>query len=117
MRVKGGVTGSRRHKRTLKAAKGFRGRRKNCFRLAKLAVQRSRRYATRDRKVKKREFRGLWILRINAAARLNGLTYGRLIHGMNKANISIDRKILAEMAVHDRAAFNAVVDRARAALA
>ena len=117
MRVKGGFRARRRHKRLLKAAEGFRGRRKNCARLAKLAVQRSMIYAYRDRRAKKRDFRSLWILRINAAARLNGISYSRLVRGLKNANIDLDRKILAELAVNNSNAFSAVVERAKAALA
>lgn len=116
MRVKGGFKSTRRHKRILKRAKGFRGRRKNCTRLAKLAVQRSMIYAYRDRRNRKREFRSLWIVRINAAARLNGLSYGRLISGLKRANIDLNRKVLAELAINDSAAFSAISEQAKAAL-
>jgi large subunit ribosomal protein L20 len=116
MRVKTSVSSRRRHKSVLKRAEGFRGRRKSCFRLAKLAVQHSERNQYRDRRTKKREFRGLWIIRINAAARLNGLTYSRLMRGLKVANVEVDRKILADMAVHNQAAFQNLAERARAAL-
>ncbi len=115
-RVKRGVTSHAKHKKTLKAAKGFYGRRKNTIRAAKAAVDRSMQYAYRDRKVKKRTFRALWIQRINAATRENGLTYGRFIDGLGKAGVSIDRKVLADIAVREPAAFKLLVDQARAAL-
>ena len=98
-RVKRGVTAHAKHKKVLKAAKGFYGRRKNTIRTAKAAVDRSMQYATRDRKVKKRNFRALWIQRINAAVREHGLTYGRFIDGLNKAGIEVDRKVMSEMAI------------------
>jgi len=115
-RVKRGVTGHARHKKTLKAAKGFHGRRKNTIRIAKQAVERANQYATRDRRNKKRNFRALWIQRINAAAREHGLTYGRFIDGLNKAGIEIDRKVLSDMAIHEPEAFGALVGQARKAL-
>lgn len=115
-RVKRGVTAHARHKKTLKAAKGFYGRRKNTIRAAKQAVEKSMQYATRDRRNKKRNFRALWIQRINAAAREHGLTYGRLIDGLNKAGIEIDRKVLSDMAIHEPQAFAAVVGEAKKAL-
>jgi large subunit ribosomal protein L20 len=115
-RVKRGVTSHAKHKKTLKAAKGFYGRRKNTIRAAKAAVDRSMQYAYRDRKVKKRTFRALWIQRINAATRENGLTYGRFIDGLGKAGVSVDRKVLADIAVREPAAFKLLVDKARAAL-
>lgn len=115
-RVKRGVTGHARHKKVLKAAKGFYGRRKNTIRVAKQAVEKSRQYATRDRRNRKRNFRALWIQRINAAAREHGLTYARLMDGLNKAGIEIDRKMLSDMAVHEPQAFAAVVGEARKAL-
>jgi len=116
-RVKRGVTAHAKHKKTLKAAKGFYGRRKNTIRAAKAAVDRSKQYAYRDRKVNKRNFRALWIQRINAAVREHGLTYGRLIDGLNKAGIEIDRKVLSDMAIHETAAFTALVEAAKKALA
>ena len=115
-RVKRGVTSRPKHTKTLKAAKGFYGRRKNTIRAAKAAVDRSRQYATRDRKVKKRNFRALWIQRINAAVRESGLTYGRFIDGLNKAGIEVDRKVLSDMAIHEPAAFGALVDASKKAL-
>jgi len=111
--VKRGVTAHARHKKILKAAKGFRGRRKNTIRVARQAVERSMQYATRDRRNRKRNFRALWIQRINAAAREHGLTYGRFIDGLNKAGIEIDRKVLSDMAVHEPEAFGALVGQAR----
>jgi large subunit ribosomal protein L20 len=114
-RVKRGVTGHAKHKKVLKAAKGYYGRRKNTIRVAKQAVEKAQQYAYRDRKRRKRTFRSLWIQRINAAARANGLTYGRFIEGLNKAGIEVDRKILADLAVKDAAAFTALVAQARAA--
>ncbi|HEX2147598.1 MAG TPA: 50S ribosomal protein L20 [Pseudorhizobium sp.] len=115
-RVKRGVTSRAKHTKTLKAAKGFYGRRKNTIRAAKAAVDRSRQYATRDRRVKKRNFRALWIQRINAAVRESGLTYGRFIDGLNKAGIEVDRKILSDMAIHEPEAFGALVSAAKKAL-
>jgi large subunit ribosomal protein L20 len=116
-RVKRGVTSHAKHKKTLKAAKGFYGRRKNTIRAAKAAVDRANQYAYRDRKNKKRTFRALWIQRINAAVRENGLTYGRFIDGLGKAGVTIDRKVLADIAVREPAAFKLLVDQARSALA
>ncbi|OLP59077.1 50S ribosomal protein L20 [Xaviernesmea oryzae] len=116
-RVKRGVTSHAKHKKTLKAAKGFYGRRKNTIRAAKAAVDRSRQFATRDRRAKKRNFRALWIQRINAAVREHGLTYGRFIDGLNKAGIEVDRKVLSDMAIHEAAAFGALVEAAKTALA
>ncbi|WEX88462.1 MULTISPECIES: 50S ribosomal protein L20 [Sinorhizobium] len=116
-RVKRGVTAHAKHKKTLKAAKGFYGRRKNTIRAAKAAVDRSKQYAYRDRKVNKRNFRALWIQRINAAVREHGLTYGRFIDGLNKAGIEVDRKVLSDMAIHETAAFGALVEAAKKALA
>ncbi len=115
-RVKRGVTSRAKHTKTLKAAKGFYGRRKNTIRAAKAAVDRSRQMATRDRRAKKRNFRALWIQRINAAVREFGLTYGRFIDGLNKAGIEVDRKVLSDMAIHEPAAFNALVDASKKAL-
>ncbi len=104
-RVKSGVQAHARHKKVIKAAKGYRGRRKNCFRVATQAVDKARQYAYRDRKVKKRDFRSLWIVRINAAARLNGLSYSRFMYGLSQAGIELDRKVLADIAVRDAEAF------------
>jgi large subunit ribosomal protein L20 len=116
-RVKRGVTSHAKHKKILKAAKGFYGRRKNTVRAAKGAVDRSMRYATRDRRAKKRDFRTLWILRLNAAAREHGLTYSRFIGGLAKAGIEIDRKILADLAFREPAAFQAILEKVKAATA
>ena len=115
-RVKRGVTTHARHRKIIKAAKGYYGRRKNTFRAANQAVEKAGQYAYRDRKVRKRKFRSLWIQRINAAAREHGLTYGRFINGLSKAGIEIDRKVLADLAVHDADAFKALVGQAEAAL-
>ncbi|MDE1159972.1 MAG: 50S ribosomal protein L20 [Neorhizobium sp.] len=115
-RVKRGVTSRAKHTKTLKAAKGFYGRRKNTIRAAKAAVDRSRQFATRDRRVKKRNFRALWIQRINAAVRETGLTYGRFIDGLNKAGIEVDRKVLSDMAIHEPAAFGLLVEASKKAL-
>ena len=114
-RVKRGVTSHARHKKVLTKAKGYYGRRKNTIRVAKQAVEKAGQYAYRDRKVRKRTFRALWIQRINAAARLHGLTYGRFIDGLNKAGIELDRKVLADIAVHEPAAFKGLVEAAAAA--
>jgi large subunit ribosomal protein L20 len=116
-RVKRGVTARARHKKVLALAKGFRGRRKNVFRIAKQAVMKAGQYAYRDRRAKKRVFRQLWIARINAGARSLGLTYSKFMAGLKKASIDIDRKVLADMAVHDPAAFAAIVDKVKAQLA
>jgi large subunit ribosomal protein L20 len=116
-RVKRGVTARARHKKVLALAKGFRGRRKNVFRIAKEAVMKAGQYAYRDRRNKKREFRRLWIARINAATRSAGVSYSRFIAGLKKANIELDRKVLADMAVNDPAGFTTVVEKAKAALA
>ena len=116
-RVKRGVTARARHKKVLALAKGFRGRRGNVFRIAKQAVMKAGQYAYRDRRAKKRVFRQLWIARINAAARANGLTYSQFINGLNKAQIGLDRKVLADIAVHDEAAFAAIVNQVKAKLA
>ena len=116
-RVKRGVTAHAKHKKVLEQAKGFYGRRKNTIRAAKAAVDKAGQYAYRDRKVRKRSFRALWIQRINAAARLEGLTYSRFIHGLEAAGIDIDRKVLADIAGADPAAFKAIADKVRAALA
>ena len=116
-RVKRGVTSHAKHKKVLKLAKGFYGRRKNTIRTAKAAVDKAGQYAYRDRKVNKRNFRALWIQRINAAARLEGLTYSRFMNGLDVAGIDIDRKVLADIAGNDPAAFKAIADKVRAALA
>ena len=116
-RVKRGVTAHARHKKVLKKAKGYYGRRKNTIRVASQAVDKAQQYATRDRRAKKRNFRSLWVQRINAAARENGLTYARLIDGLNKAGIEIDRKVLSDMAIHEAEAFQAVCGKAKEALA
>nr|BAL56484.1 50S ribosomal protein L20 [uncultured Alphaproteobacteria bacterium] len=115
-RVKRGVVAHSRHKKIVRLAKGYYGRRKNCFKTAKQAVMRAWQYAYRDRRQRKRDFRRLWIQRINAAARENGLTYGRFVHGLKQAGIEIDRKVLADLAVRDPAAFGRLVEEARAAL-
>ena len=115
-RVKRGVTSHARHKEVLKQAKGYRGRRKNTIRIAKQAVEKAGQYAYRDRKVRKRQFRALWIQRINAAARANGITYSVFMNGLNKAGIELDRKVLADIAVHEPAAFKSLVEQAQAAL-
>lgn len=117
-RTKGGTTTHARHKKVTDQAKGYYGRRKNTFKVARQAVDKANQYATRDRKVRKRNFRALWIQRINAAVRLHdeGLTYSRFINGMLKAGIEVDRKVLADLAVHEPAAFNTIVDQAKAAL-
>ncbi len=116
-RVKRGVTARARHKKVLAQAKGFRGRRKNVFRVAKQAVMKAGQYAYRDRRARKREFRGLWIARINAAVRELGLTYSAFMAGLKRARIEIDRKVLADLAVQDRAAFARIAGQAKAALA
>jgi large subunit ribosomal protein L20 len=116
-RVKRGVTARARHKKVLKLAKGYRGRRGNVFRIAKQAVMKAGQYAYRDRRNKKRTFRALWITRINAACRELGVTYSVFIAGTKKASIELDRKVLADMAVHDKAGFAAVVAQAQSALA
>jgi len=115
-RVKRGVTAHAKHKKVLKAAKGFYGRRKNTIRIAKQAVEKSLQYAYRDRKNRKRNFRALWVQRINAAVREHGLTYARFIDGLNKAGIEIDRKVLSDMAIHEPQAFAALVTKAKTAL-
>ena len=114
-RVKRGVTSHAKHKKTLRAAKGFYGRRKNTIRAAKAAVDRSMQYATRDRRAKKRVFRALWIQRLNAAVREQGLTYSRFIDGLAKAGVEIDRKVLAELAITQPEAFRAIVEKAKGA--
>src|SRR5581483_6713789 len=112
-RVKRGVTARARHKKVLQQAKGFRGRRKNVYRVAKQAVMKAGQYAYRDRRAKKREFRVLWVVRINAAAREFGLSYSRLINGLKKAAIEVDRKVLADLAVFDKAAFAKIAAQAK----
>jgi large subunit ribosomal protein L20 len=116
-RVKRGVTAHARHKKILALAKGFRGRRKNVYRIAKQAVMKAGQYAYRDRRTRKRVFRQLWIARINAAARELGITYSRFIAGLKKASIDIDRKVLADLAVHDPAGFASIVAKVKAQLA
>ena len=116
-RGKRGVTAHAKHKKILKKAEGFYGRRKNTIRTAKAAVDKSMQYAYRDRKTRKRNFRSLWIQRINAAVREHGLTYGRFIDGLNKAGIEMDRKVLSDMAIHEPQAFEALVGKAKEALA
>jgi large subunit ribosomal protein L20 len=116
-RVKGGVTAHARHKKVIKAAKGYRGRRKNTFRTANASVEKAGVYAYRDRKVNKRNFRALWIQRINAAVREEGLTYSRFISGLLKAGVTVDRKVMADLAMNEPTAFKGLVDKARAALA
>ena len=116
-RVKRGVTARARHKKVLELAKGFRGRRKNVYRIAKQAVMKAGQYAYRDRCNRKRVFRRLWIARINAASRSHGITYSRFIAGIKKAAIDIDRKMLAELAVNDPAAFGSIVEKVKAQLA
>jgi large subunit ribosomal protein L20 len=116
-RVKRGVTAHARHKKILALAKGFRGRRKNVFRIAKQAVMKAGQYAYRDRRTRKRVFRQLWIARINAASRELGVTYSKFMAGLKKSGIEIDRKVLADMAVHDPAGFSSIVDKVKAQLA
>ncbi|NQW02234.1 MAG: 50S ribosomal protein L20 [Rhodospirillales bacterium] len=116
-RVKRGVTTYARHKKVLKKAKGYQGRNKNVFRAAVERVEKAGQYAYRDRRVRKRTFRGLWIQRINAGTRIHGVTYSQFMHGLSKAGIEVDRKILSDIAVHEPEAFKALVDQAQAALA
>ena len=118
-RVKSGKVTHARHKKVISQAKGYYGRRKNAFRTATQAVDKAQQYATRDRKNRKRNFRALWIQRINAGVRSydEALTYSKFINGLNKAGIEVDRKVLADLAVHEPAAFNAIVDQAKTALA
>ena len=116
-RVKRGVQAKARHKKVLRQAKGFRGARSRTYKVAKQAVMRAGQYAYRDRRVKKRVFRSLWIVRINAAARDNGLTYSQLIAGLKKANIDLDRKVLASLAVKDKEAFSLIAEQAKSNLA
>jgi large subunit ribosomal protein L20 len=115
--VKRGTTTHARHKKVLKAAKGYRGRRKSTIRVAMQAVEKAGQYAYRDRKVRKRQFRALWIQRINAAARQEGLTYSRFMNGLNLAGIELDRKVLADLAVREPEAFKAIAEQAKAAIA
>jgi large subunit ribosomal protein L20 len=115
-RVKRGVTSHARHKEVLEQAKGYYGRRKNCIKTARQAVEKAGQYAYRDRRARKRDFRALWIQRINAAAREAGMTYGNLMHGLKVAGIDLDRKVLADIAVHDAATFRGFVEKAGAAL-
>ena len=116
-RVKRGVTARARHKKILALAKGYRGRRKNVYRVAKQAVMKAGQYAYRDRRTRKRVFRALWIVRINAAVRELGMTYSTFINGLTRANIDIDRKVLADLAVFDKAAFTKIAEQAKASLA
>jgi large subunit ribosomal protein L20 len=116
-RVKRGVVAHRRHKKVLKQAKGYYGARSRVFRVAKQAVTKAGQYAYRDRRQRKRQFRALWITRINAQSRANGLSYSRLINGLKKAEIGLDRRVLADLAVHDKPAFTVIVEQAKAALA
>lgn len=116
-RVTSGVTTRARHKKILKLAKGYRGRAKNCFRIAVEKVEKALQYAYRDRRTKKRDFRALWIQRINAAVRQHGLVYSRFVNGLDLAGITIDRKVLADLAVHEPEAFEAIVDQVKVALA
>jgi large subunit ribosomal protein L20 len=116
-RVKRGVTGHAKHKKVYKAAKGYYGRRKNTIRVAKQAVEKANQYAFRDRKRRKRTFRALWIQRLNAAVREFGLTYSRFIDGLGKAGVTVDRKVLSDLAIREPAAFQAIVEKAKSALA
>ena len=116
-RVERGVVARRRHKKILKQAKGYYGARSRVFRVAKQAVTKAAQYAYRDRRQRKRQFRALWITRINAASRANGLNYSRLIAGLKKAEVLLDRRVLADLAVHDKAAFSKIVEMAKSALA
>ena len=115
-RVKRGVTARARHKKVIAQAKGYSGRRKNVYRVAKQAVIRAGQYAYRDRRQRKRQFRSLWIIRINAAARQYGLSYGQFINGIKRAGIELDRKVLADLAVFDESAFAVLAEKAKAAL-
>ncbi|MCX7034602.1 MAG: 50S ribosomal protein L20 [Arenimonas sp.] len=116
-RVKRGVTARRRHKKVIKMAKGYYNARRKVFRVAKQAVTKALQYAYIGRKQKKRQFRSIWIVRINAAARMHGLSYSRFMNGLLKANITLDRKALADIAMHDPAAFGAIAEQAKRALA
>ncbi|MBB3764825.1 50S ribosomal protein L20 [Sphingomicrobium lutaoense] len=115
-RVKRGVTTRAKHKRLLKSAKGYYGRRKNTIRIARQAVEKAGQYAYRDRKAKKRSFRALWIQRINAAVRAEGMTYGNFMHALKLAKVDLDRKVLADLAMHEPEAFSAIVAQAKKAL-
>jgi large subunit ribosomal protein L20 len=115
-RIKRGVTSHAKHKRVLDLAKGYRGRRKSTIRIAKQAVEKAGQYAYRDRKVKKRNFRALWIQRINAAVRAEGLTYGVFMHGLKLAGVELDRKVLADLAMNEAASFSTIIAQAKAAL-
>ena len=116
-RVKRGVTAHARHKKVIKLAKGYRGRRKNVFRVANQAVMKAGQYAYRDRRQRKRQFRALWIVRINAGARLHGISYSRFMNGLKRASIELDRKVLADLAVFEKEVFGALAEKAKAALA
>ena len=116
-RAKGGVVARRSHKKIMARAKGYFSRRKNIFRVAVQAVEKAEQYQYRDRRAKKRNFRALWIQRINAGTRELGLTYGRFINGLNRAGVTVDRKVLSDLAIHDPVAFKAIVEKAKAALA
>lgn len=116
-RVKRGVTARARHKKVLAKAKGYYGARSRVFRVAKQAVIKAAQYAYRDRRNRKREFRALWIVRVNAAARMHGMSYSNFMNGLKKAAINIDRKVLADIAVHDKEAFSVLVEQAKASLA
>ena len=116
-RVSNGPASRNRHRKIVKAAKGYYGRRKNTFRVANQAVEKAGQYAYRDRRARKRNFRALWIQRINAGVREHGMTYGIFIHGLNKAGIEVDRKVLSDLAIREPEAFKAIVDQAKAALA
>ena len=116
-RIRRGVVAHRRHKKVLQQAKGYYGARSRIFRVAKQAVTRAGQYAYRDRRQRKRQFRSLWIVRINAQSRANGLSYSRLINGLKKADVQLDRRVLADLAVHDKLAFATIVEQAKAALA
>ncbi len=115
-RVKRGVTARRKHKKVLKQAKGYYGARSRSFRVANQAVTKAAQYAYRDRRNRKRDFRKLWITRINAQARANGLTYSQMIAGLRKAEVAVDRRVMADLAVHDKPAFAALAERAKAGL-
>ena len=115
-RVKGGTASINRHKKVLKLSKGYRGRSSKCFRVALERLEKALQYAYRDRRAKKREFRGLWIQRINAAARLHGLTYSKLMGGLKVAGITLDRKVLSDIAIRDAAAFGKIAEQAKTAL-
>jgi large subunit ribosomal protein L20 len=116
-RSKGGVVARRSHKKIMARAKGYFSRRKNIFRVAVQAVEKAEQYQYRDRRAKKRNFRALWIQRINAGTREHGVTYGRFINGLNRAGITVDRKVLSDLAIHDPVAFKVIVEKAKAALA